>query len=172
MRDNTDNSARSHFRPQGPRLPRRQPGAALEAEVGHPVPPVGTLPLNERVYWQVTDPAGPFRPSSRAGVRTVAPPSEEDPGYVIHLPVRVGDVEAATRLAYTVAGSLAFLVEVDPGETTVSTVDDQNNRIRVFCDLLLPDRSRCSRRYAHDGPCGQPDPDAENGAVALPRPRP
>jgi hypothetical protein len=172
MRDNTDNSARSHFRPGDRRLPQRQPGAAFEAESGHPVPPVGSFPLNERVYWRVTDPADLFRPLPRAAVRAVALSQEEEPGYVIHLPVCVSDIESATRLAFTVAGSLAFLSELDPGETTVSTVDDQNNRVRVFCDLLLPDRSRCTQRYAHGGPCGQPEPGAENGGVPLPRDRP
>jgi hypothetical protein len=55
-----------------------------------------------------------------------------------------------------VAVSLGFLPELDAGETTVSTADDQNNRHRVFCDLLLPDRSRCPQRYEHEGPCGEP----------------
>ena len=51
--------------------------------------------------------------------------------------------------------SLGFLPELDAGETSVSTADDQNNRHRVFCDLLLPDRSRCPQRYEHEGPCGE-----------------
>ena len=33
--------------------------------------------------------------------------------------------------------------------------DDQNNRHRVFCDLLLPDRSRCPQPYDHEGRCGE-----------------
>ncbi|MFD6608530.1 hypothetical protein ACFWD1_06540 [Micromonospora chalcea] len=94
-------------------------------------------------------------------VRTLSRPGakgreEDEPGYVIHLPVRVADLAAATALAGTVATSLGFLVELDAGETTVSTADDQNNRHRVFCDLLLPDRSRCPQRFEHEGPCGEP----------------
>ena len=80
---------------------------------------------------------------------------DEEPGYVIHLPIRVADLAAATALAGTVATSLGFLVELDAGETTVSTADDQNNRHRVFCDLLLPDRSRCPQPYDHTGQCGE-----------------
>ncbi|WP_406039933.1 hypothetical protein OG799_30015 [Micromonospora sp. NBC_00898] len=80
---------------------------------------------------------------------------EEEPGYVIRLPVRVANLAAATALAGTVAISLGFLSELDAGETTVSTADDQNNRHRVCCDLLLPGRSRCPQRYDHDGPCGE-----------------
>ena len=74
------------------------------------------------------------------------------------------DLAAATTLAGTVAISLSFLVELDAGETTVSTADDQNNRHRVFCDLLLPDRSRCPQRFEHEGPCGEPP--------SAPEPRP
>ena len=97
MRDNTDNSARTHFRTRDRRLPRRQPGAAFEAETGHPVPPVGSLPLNERVYWRVTDPADLFRPLPRVAVHAAARRDEEEPGYVIHLPVRVGDIDVGDR---------------------------------------------------------------------------
>ncbi|MFC7550531.1 hypothetical protein [Plantactinospora sp. GCM10030261] len=100
--------------------------------------------------------AGTARPECAGDV-------EDDPGYVIHLPVRVGNVDSALRLARAVAGALDFLPELDPGETTVSMVDDQNNRRRVFCDLLLPDRSRCPQWYAHRGPCG-PGPAAPTPA--------
>ena len=104
-----------------------------------------------------------------AGARTPPRPGatggdEDEPGYVIHLPVRVADLAAATALAGTVATSLSFLIELDAGETTVSTADDQNNRHRVFCDLLLPDRSRCPQRFEHEGPCGEPP--------SAPEPRP
>nr|WP_320067882.1 hypothetical protein [Micromonospora sp. RTGN7] len=84
------------------------------------------------------------------------PRDEEETGYVIHLPIRVADLATATALAGKVAVSLGFLPELDAGETTVSTADDQNNRHRVFCDLLLPDRSRCPQCYDHEGPCGEP----------------
>jgi hypothetical protein len=94
-------------------------------------------------------------PGLRSGDRVR---DDEEPGYVVHLPVRVADLAAATALAGTVATSLGFLSEVDAGETTVSTADDQNNRHGVFCGLLLPDRSRCPQRYDHEGPCGEPPP--------------
>lgn len=97
--------------------------------------------------------------------RPVLPPrDEEEPGYVVHLPVRVADHAAAVALAGTIATSLSFLGAVDAGETTVSTADDQNNRHRVFCDLPLLDRSRCPRPYDHAGACGE--------AVAEQRPAP
>jgi hypothetical protein len=151
-------------------LPQRVPGAAFEAETGHPLPPPGHAPVNER----------PYRPAegTEAGRRRGGPgvgddpaEAEETPGYVVHLPVRVDDAESAARLAYTVASSLAFLPELDPGETTVSHADDQNNRRRVFCDLPLPDRSRCPRRYAHPGPCGPVGSDP-GGPVPAPRDHP
>lgn len=109
-----------------------------------------SLPLNERSYRQPGE-----------ALRTLVRPGdpnrdEEEPGYVIHLPVRVTNLAAATALAGTVATSLGFLSELDAGETTVSTADDQNNRHRVFCDLLLPDRTRCPQPYEHEGPCGEP----------------
>ncbi|ABP56777.1 hypothetical protein [Salinispora tropica] len=83
------------------------------------------------------------------------PRDDEEPGYVVHLPIRVADRAAAIALAGTIATSLSFLGAVDAGETTVSTADDQNNRHRVFCDLPLLDRSRCPRPYDHAGTCGE-----------------
>lgn len=143
MRD-AENSPRGQF--TGDRAGR--PG---EAEVPG-------APYNERSYGP---PAEAVRTLPRSGGNGR---DEDEPGYVIHLQVRVPDLAAATALAGTVATSLGFLVELDAGETTVSTADDQNNRHRVFCDLLLPDRSRCPQRFEHEGPCGEPPP--------APEPRP
>ncbi|WP_431942806.1 hypothetical protein [Micromonospora marina] len=106
--------------------------------------------LNERSYGPAAEAVRTLPRSGGAGR------DEDEPAYVIHLQVRVPDLAAATALAGTVATSLGFLVELDAGETTVSTADDQNNRHRVFCDLLLPDRSRCPQRFEHEGPCGEP----------------
>ncbi|MFI7603581.1 hypothetical protein ACIBTV_00475 [Micromonospora sp. NPDC049366] len=114
--------------------------------------PVGSLPVNERAYRRIAEPVEVVRTLGRA---VPAGREEEEPGYVIHLPIRVPDLAAATVLAGRVAVSLGFLPELDAGETTVSKADDQNNRHRVFCDLLLPDRSRCPQSYEHDGPCGE-----------------
>ncbi|MEU8069408.1 hypothetical protein AB0B20_06610 [Micromonospora sp. NPDC049151] len=132
MRD-AENSPRAQF-------PGDRAGRPGEAE----------LPFNERSYGL---PAEVVRTLPRPGGKGR---DEDEPGYVIHLPVRVSDLAAATALAGTVATSLGFLVELDAGETTVSTADDQNNRHRVFCDLLLPDRSRCPQPFEHEGPCGEP----------------
>lgn len=110
------------------------------------------LPINERSYRRIVEPVEVVRTLARPAERTR---DDEEPGYVIHLPIRVPDLAAATALAGTVATSLGFLAELDAGETTVSTADDQNNRHRVFCDLLLPDRTRCPQRYEHSGPCGE-----------------
>ncbi|SBT49124.1 hypothetical protein [Micromonospora auratinigra] len=137
MRD-AENIARAQF-PPGERAGRPGEGEG----------PGPGAPFNERSYRAVEV----VRTLVRPGVRGR---DEEEPGYVIHLPVRVADLAAATALAGTVATSLGFLGELDAGETTVSTADDQNNRHRVFCDLLLPDRSRCPQRYEHEGPCGEP----------------
>ncbi|GAB3855904.1 hypothetical protein GCM10029963_51390 [Micromonospora andamanensis] len=109
--------------------------------------------MNERSYRRAVDPVTSVEP---AGGR-----EEDGPGYVIHLPIRVTDLAAATALAGRVATSLNFLLELDAGETEVSTADDQNNRHRVFCDLLLPDRTRCPQPYDHAGPCGELPPAPE-----------
>ncbi|MDW3850710.1 hypothetical protein NMK34_29255 [Micromonospora sp. BRA006-A] len=143
MRD-AENSPRGQF-------PGDRAGRPGEAEVPG-------APFNERSYGP---PAEAVRTLTRSGGKGR---DEDEPGYVIHLQVRVSDLAAATALAGTVATSLGFLVELDAGETTVSTADDQNNRHRVFCDLLLPDRSRCPQRFEHEGPCGEPPP--------APEPRP
>ena len=135
MRD-TENNPRAQF-PVGARGGSRTTGGDSS----------GRLPVNERSYRRPADPATAPEP---AGGR-----DEEGPGYVIHLPIRVADLAAATALAGRVATSLNFLPELDAGETEVSTADDQNNRQRVFCDLLLPDRTRCPQPYDHEGPCGE-----------------
>ncbi|MGS2612990.1 hypothetical protein ACVCAH_00420 [Micromonospora sp. LZ34] len=126
---------------------RTGPAAVGEAEGA-----AAGLPINERSYRRIAEPVEVLRTLPRPADRARG---EDEPGYVIHLPIRVADLAAATALAGTVATSLGFLTELDAGETTVSTADDQNNRHRVFCDLLLPDRTRCPQRYEHSGPCGE-----------------
>ncbi|MGW1057495.1 hypothetical protein [Micromonospora rubida] len=75
------------------------------------------------------------------------------PRWVAHLPFTAADLPAARRFAGALARSVTFLPDVDAGETTVSAEDEQGVRHRVFCDLPLPDRTRCVRRTDHDGPC-------------------
>ncbi|GGM31776.1 MULTISPECIES: hypothetical protein [Micromonospora] len=118
-----------------------------------PEGPVNGPPLNERSYRRLADPGELVRTLSRLDDHGR---DDEEPGYVIHLPIRVTNLAAATALANRVAVSLDFLPELDAGETTVSSTDDQNNRRRVFCDLLLGDRSRCPQPYDHHGQCGEP----------------
>lgn len=149
MRDAADNTPRTQF---------------SNGDPGHRAVP-GVMPMNERAYRRVSEPADGLRTLPRLAVQ---PADEEEPGYVIHLPVRVEDLATATGLACAVAGSLGFLSELDAGETTVSTVDDQNNRHRVFCDLLLPDRSRCPQRFDHAGPCGEPPSGPDGRPASLP----
>ncbi|MET7876921.1 hypothetical protein [Micromonospora profundi] len=143
MRD-ADNIPRTQF-PANDRL--RRSGSMGEAAGG----PFGNPPVNERSYRRVPEPPEVVRTPSRPVERR----DDDEPGFVIHLPIRVADLGAATTLAGRVAVSLGFLPELDAGETTVSNADDQNNRHRVFCDLLQPDRSRCPQRYGHEGPCGE-----------------
>jgi len=75
------------------------------------------------------------------------------PGHVIHLPVFVQTLGAATELAAWLAESLAFLPELDAGEVTVSAEDAQHQRYRIFCDRLLTGGRRCGEREAHPGAC-------------------
>ncbi|WP_431919929.1 hypothetical protein [Micromonospora wenchangensis] len=161
MRD-AENIARAHFSAPGDR--GRRGGSAGDADA----PGVG-LPMNERSYRRCAEPTEVLRMLGRPGERSR---DDEEPGYVIHLPIRVADLAAATALAGTVATSLGFLVELDAGETTVSTADDQNNRHRVFCDLLLPDRSRCPQPYDHAGQCGELPTAPEQRPAPRPSPGP
>lgn len=75
------------------------------------------------------------------------------PGHVIHLPVAVPSLDAATELAAVLTESLAFLPELDAGEVTVSAEDAQHERYRVFCDRLLFGDGRCGEREGHSGHC-------------------
>ncbi|WBB78819.1 hypothetical protein O7606_21840 [Micromonospora sp. WMMD882] len=157
MRD-AENSPRTQFPDSGRRSPRR--GAD-----GDPAP---AAPCNERPYRRWAEPVESPATAARSWpVDRGRDDEEPETGYVIHLPVRVLDLAAATALAGRVADSLGFLPELDAGETTVSTADDQNNHHRVFCDLLLPDRSRCPQRHGHPGPCGE-TPAAEPRPVPRP----
>ncbi|MFG1766764.1 hypothetical protein ACGFIH_25785 [Micromonospora parva] len=156
MRD-ADNVPRTHF-PTNDR-PRR-PGSMVEAG-GQ----VTNQPINERSYRRTPEHAEPARVPSQPVERIR---EDDEPGFVIHLPIRVPNLAAATVLAGRVAVSLGFLPELDAGETTVSNADDQNNRHRVFCDLLLPDRSRCPQGYEHEGRCGELPAASEQRPVPRP----
>ena len=118
MRD-TENNPRAQF-PVGARGGSRTTGGDSS----------GRLPVNERSYRRPADPATAPEP---AGGR-----DEEGPGYVIHLPIRVADLAAATALAGRVATSLNFLPELDAGETEVSTARPEQPATR----LLRPSAAR------------------------------
>ncbi|PZG15954.1 hypothetical protein C1I95_18610 [Micromonospora craterilacus] len=60
----------------------------------------------------------------------------------------------ALRFAYTLTRSLALIPRIELAGTTVSAEDTQHVRHWVFCDRIMPDRSRCAQRADHDGPCG------------------
>lgn len=85
----------------------------------------------------------------------LCPGDGTQPCHVIHLPVAVHSLDAATELAARLAESLAFLPELDTGEVTVSPEDAQYEHHRVFCDRLLPGGARCGRRQAHPGGCAR-----------------
>ncbi len=75
-------------------------------------------------------------------------------GHVIHLPVVVCTLDAASELAARLAESLAFLLpDLDTGEITVSAEDAQYEHHRVFCDRLLRRGVRCGGRARHPGSC-------------------
>ncbi|MGW0432014.1 hypothetical protein ACWDV4_05650 [Micromonospora sp. NPDC003197] len=73
--------------------------------------------------------------------------------FVAHLPYTETDLDSALLLARTMTRSLAFLSELDGAEVTVSTEDDQTNRVRAFCDQLIEGQRRCERRAGHPGTC-------------------
>jgi hypothetical protein len=114
-------------------------------EPGANLPWRGRSGLNQR--------ADIFAPLPRAAVEVFAGRDGEVPRFVVHLPVITADLAGALNLAAALARSLAFMPEIDAGETTVSDEDDRSSRHRVFCDRLLSDRRRCALRADHDVPC-------------------
>jgi hypothetical protein len=69
-----------------------------------------------------------FRPLPRAAVQAVAGRDGEVPRYVVHLAVIAVDLAGAGNLACALARSLAFMPELDVGETrcprrTLNTYD-------------------------------------------------
>ena len=115
------------------------------------------IPITDLRQWNLgnsgaddgTEPAGPV-----AEDETEAPDSAA--GYVIHLPVTVSDLTAATHLAVTLGRSLRWLPYFDTGETTVTEEGDQRVHHRVFCDRRLDAGRRCPLRDGHPGPCVPP----------------
>ena len=99
----------------------------------------------------VADPAV-FAPLPRAAVGAVTG-SDDQPRYVLHVPMEAPDLPGALDFAAALATSLAFPPQVHIGETTVSEEGDQRLRHRVFCDRLMRDRRRCVRRAGHEGTC-------------------
>ncbi|WBB78244.1 hypothetical protein O7606_18635 [Micromonospora sp. WMMD882] len=75
--------------------------------------------------------------------------------WVIHLPVTVGDLPSAQRLARVVAYWAQMLPQTDPGGTTVSAEDDQHVQHWVFCDRRMTGGARCLLRPDHDGACSR-----------------
>ncbi len=94
-----------------------------------------------------------LRPVSRAVVEAMSRLESETPRYVIHLPLFTTDLSRAANLAFWLARTMAFLPELDVGETTICGEGAQDVHHRVFCDRLLPDRLRCVLRANHRGPC-------------------
>ena len=88
-------------------------------------------------------------------------PTRTSTGYVIHLPVRVNDLDAATMLARVLAERLGSLTEFDAGETTISTVDDRptsSGSSAICCCRTAP----AAPAVDHSGACrrlpGPPPP--------------
>jgi hypothetical protein len=94
-----------------------------------------------------------FAPLPRPAVLAVAGPDDDEPRYVIHVPVQAPDLPTALDLAASIATSLDFPPQVYVAETAVSEEGNQRRRHRVFCDRLLPGRRRCVRRAEHEGLC-------------------
>jgi hypothetical protein len=104
--------------------------------------------------WPAPGDADPvvLAPLPRTAVAAAAG-SDDDLRYVLHVPIEAPDLAGALDLAAEVATSLAFPPQVHIGETAVSEEGNQRVRHRVFCDRLMPDRRRCTRRAGHDGSC-------------------
>lgn len=93
-----------------------------------------------------------FASLPHAAVAAVAG-SDDEPRYVLHIPMEAPDLPKALEIAASLATSLAFPPQVYIGETAVSEEGNQRLRHRVFCDRLMPDRRRCARRAGHEGTC-------------------
>lgn len=78
------------------------------------------------------------------------------PRWVVHVTAALDSLPSALMFAEIAATMLAAQApQVDVGSTEVSSEDDQTRRVRVFCDLRLPDGTRCPLPK-HQGPCKYP----------------
>lgn len=73
--------------------------------------------------------------------------------FIVHVPVTADSLDAAARLARVLARRAATVPGTDPGDMTVSHVDEQIVQHRLFCGLRLPWRRRCGLPSGHDGIC-------------------
>lgn len=108
---------------------------------------------NERDDSFAPPPRPPVEAATGAGVEAGTGAGGETPRFVVHLPVVTSDLARALNLACALARSLSFMTEIDTAETTVTEETDQRVPHRVFCDRLLPDRTRCAGRAGHPGRC-------------------
>lgn len=75
---------------------------------------------------------------------------QEDPRWVVHIPVQADTEASALLVAELVARELAHVAQVEDLGVEVSPVDGQCGRRRqVFCNLLMASGDRCGRRYGH-----------------------
>ncbi|MDG4762945.1 hypothetical protein O7632_02270 [Solwaraspora sp. WMMD406] len=109
----------------------------------------GQHPINQPSADYFT-PVPPPRPTTLAD-------ADEQPRYVIHIPIHARDLTAAIEAAHTIAVTLAdwrtYLRELDYPETTVTIEGDQTQHHRVICNLQQPDGTRCEQLNAHEAPC-------------------
>ena len=75
--------------------------------------------------------------------------------YLVQLPVAVGDLTAATRIARVVAWSPSFHNLIEYAETTVTMADQVDSRHPAFCPRRLLNGRRCLLEPDHDGLCAR-----------------
>jgi hypothetical protein len=75
------------------------------------------------------------------------------PGWVVHLPIMVPDLDAAVLLAEEMAAWLACVPQIDAGAIEVSAEDEQARRVRVLCQRRISEQLRCWLPRKHEGAC-------------------
>lgn len=89
---------------------------------------------------------------------TIWPPhwvdiDDEQPRYVVHIPINAVTLGAALDFAATLAHVLAFIPHIDQGETTITREGNQQEHHQVICNKKTAHDTRCALVHYHPDPC-------------------
>jgi hypothetical protein len=109
--------------------------------------------VSERRYTRDSPPRNSIAPSATQRPARLIGITDIETRFVLHVPFTAATLGMALEMAGRISDFLAFLPDIDQGETTVTYEGDQAIHQRVVCNLRLPGGGRCSYRDGHATAC-------------------